>query len=163
MTTSKNRSTGRVRRALVVTAIAIGTTVGVAGTAHAAAPISYPYLGISQGPCPATHKQVYMSASAQMSKADAQRFIDRPGSEAQIRLKGDDWFDNTQLGPVDPETYTITDFGLKFDWSACVANSVLDEDPAYGDRDELYAEFRLHDIRDGKNTTAKSPNVYGNF
>jgi hypothetical protein len=44
-----------------------------------------------------------------------------------------------------------------------VPHSTLNEDPAPGDRDELYAEMKLKDFRDGKTSKANSRQVTGNF
>lgn len=164
MSTSTERATGRVRRALIMTAATVGIGAGLLpGTAHAATPISFAALRIEQGTCPANYKNVFMDASVQMSRADAQRFVDNPGSEVEIRLMGDDWRDNVEHGPVAPERFVITDFGLMFAWSKCVPHTVLNEDPARGDGDELYARFTFRDIRDGTTTTANSRNVNGNY
>lgn len=157
-----SRTNGTLRRTATVAAATISIALGVAGTAHAAAPISYPRLVIYQGTCAADEKRVFMDASSKMSRADAQRFVDDTGS-IRIRLKGDDWSDNTQLGPVNPKHVGASDSGLYFWWAQCVSHKVLNEDPASGDQDELYAEFTLRDPRDGKTTTAKSPNVNGHY
>ena len=156
------------KRALLAKTLAVAamsaSLVGVtAGTANAAASIKYADLTIAQRNCPPNYKNVHISGTAAMSQADAQRFIDRPGSEVELRLKGSDWSDDVQLGPVDPQAFTTTAQGLVFAWSACVPHSTLNEDPAPGDRDELYAEMKLKDFRDGKTSKANSRQVTGNF
>lgn len=150
----------RIGRAAFVAATAIGLTAGLTATASAA-PISLANLTIDQRQCPSSQKEVHVSGVASMSQADAQRFIDYPGDEVEMKIWGADASYHDQLyGPVTPKSYSTTASGLHFVWYGCVANSTLNED--WG-QDEVFVKITLHDFRDGSVTNRNTNQVWRSF
>lgn len=133
-----------------------------AGTASAAPAVLYPSLTIvKSADCGSSKKFVGISATAKMSQVEAQRFIDHPGDEVDMRLWGEDpAYDDLVHGPVAPTRYVVNTTGLLFEWSGCVANSRLNED--WGG-DELFATIAFHDFRDGTVGLTETNRVHGNY
>jgi hypothetical protein len=92
---------------------------------------------------------VVVEAIAAMPQSDAQLFVDRPGSEAIVRLWGDDQYDDDLLAEFRPDYYWAAPEGLGIRGSVEVAESVMDEDVLLGETDEYYVGIRLTDIRNG--------------
>jgi hypothetical protein len=92
---------------------------------------------------------VTVEAVAAMPRADAQKFIDRPGHEAIFRLWGDDQWDDDLIVEFRPEHYWVGDTGLGIRGGAMTSAGALDEDSQPETDNELYVGIRLTDIRDG--------------
>jgi hypothetical protein len=88
---------------------------------------------------------------AAMPQSDAQKFIDRPGDEAILRLWGDDSSSDDLLSEFRPERYFATPEGLGMRGATTVNESAWDEDtfPDPAEADEWYTGIRLTDIRSG--------------
>lgn len=159
--TSRTSTVGsRIGRAALVAAAAIGLTAGLTATASAA-PISFANLTIEQRQCPASQKEVHVSATASMSQADAQRFLDYPGDEVEMKIWGaDPSYHDQRYGPVTPKSYSTTPNGLHFVWYGCVSNSTLNED--WG-QDEVYVKITLYDFRDNSVTNVNTNQVWRSF
>ena len=86
---------------------------------------------------------------AKMSQSDAQRFIDRPGHEAIMRVWGDDVSSDDLIAEFRPEHYFATPDGLVMRGGAQALGSSVNEDSFPEEGDEWYAGIRLTDLRDG--------------
>jgi hypothetical protein len=147
-----SRNSGRSRRVAAVAAIALGTVALTATTAAAQGAcrsepgsvncFSIDYVGNGD-------YKVHVGIDVDMSRADAQTFIDHPGEEFSAKLYGDDPLWDNALKNL-PVTWSAAwDGGLSAEFDVVVDRRVLDEDS--DGRDELFSRIRLWDPR--TNTT----------
>jgi len=148
------RRTGIRRAARVVGTVAIALGA-VTVTAHAASAATTCKSQVGSVNCFSVDAvgnndyRVHFGIDVDMSRQDAQTFIDHPGEEFSAKLFGDDPVWDNALKNV-PVTWSAAwDGGLSAEFDVVVDGAVLDEDS--DGRDELYGRVRLWDPR--TNTT----------
>jgi hypothetical protein len=100
-----------------------------------------------------------------MSQGDAEQYLGNQYGEASFSVMGDDPEGDRVLASVATESYTATPDGLRIRGGSVVANSTLDEDNTFGrpdfdsfpeNRDEFYADIRLHYLSTGMAQTVET-------
>jgi hypothetical protein len=158
------RSTMRGRRVAAVVAVAFATVALTATTASAQSACRSQVGSVncfSIDPVGNGDYKVHLGIDVDMSRADAQTFIDHPGEEFSAKLYGDDPVWDNALKNV-PVTWSAAwDGGLSAEFDVVLDRRVLDEDS--DGRDELYSLIRLWDPRTNTTRTFTTNVLTGSY